>query len=403
MNNFTILFVLVFFVGFFDPQNELGIRLILISLSLLLWIYGLKPALTDPQKNYVSLTFCYLMPIWGLIVYVIRGDGTFEITDTSYISFALIFSIINFLGTEKRQESFKKASILVGLAFSVFLMYVGYELVVSNTSTAIDFVLNNEIARVSFREYAGISIPYVYFFASTLLIIPLSVLYFEIQSNKGNNFSNVLFLLILFAFFLSGTRSHIAIGFLLFIGYVYKKGGVVRSICLVAIVCVVMVYGDISSVIMSMFSSQEDNNALKISMLSLYAEIFNDPLTIFIGQGYQGVSWSSELQKMVQETATKTELTFLELFRVYGAILPSFILVMFGRLFLKKMRDEYKYKKMILLLLILDSALNPHLFSTYGALALAISMSPNIKLSYRTNGTSILNSKNDKFVERVAI
>lgn len=406
MKNFTLPFMLIILTGFFDPQNALGIRPIILYLSLPLWIYGLKPALTDLRANYVSMMLCYAMPLWGLMVYAIRGDGAFRITDTSYISFALIFSIINLLATEKTQESFKKASIVVGLAFSILLIYAGVELIILNTSVAIDFLISNEIARVSFREYGGINIPYVYFYASTLLILPLSVLYVELSCNKGSALLNICFLTMLLALFLSGTRSHIVISTLLFIAYVYGRGREIRIIGTIAIVFTVIIYGNITDVIMGMVSSEEGTNSQKISMLDLYAKIFDDPMTILIGQGYQAVAWSTELQQMVfiDEGATKTELTFLELFRVYGAILPWFILFAFAGKIIKTIDNANKYKKIALILLLLDSALNPHLFSTYGALILAISMSPTPKLNEKDIREITSHSRRDrKYIERAAI
>lgn len=396
------LFLVILLIAFFDPQNGFGFRRLLIYLLVPLWIYGFFKSVGNISKNYVVFILCYISPIWGILVYMMRGDGMFNLTDTSYISFAFTLSIVHIFNSEISQKALTDASIICGLIFSGFLILTATQLIFQNSYNLINFVVSNDVALISFREYGGIRMPSVYYYASPLLILPISVLLQAIINRVSSPKDHISLIVLLIALFLSGTRAHMVVSIVFLFYYLYQMNGHVRVIAyLILVLAMYESSAYLTDLLVGMFSKTDVSNAYKLSMISLYISLFNDPMTIFIGQGYQAVDWSNELRQMVsiENGATKTELTYIELFRVYGIILPSVIVVIFLHLLYTPKNKNHIFKKIALAGLLFDSALNPHLFSTYGAIMLAVSISPNNESDTLRDETDLINIDKQKPLE----
>ena len=386
---YFILFSIILIIAIIDPQNSLGLRYPLLAVFLPIYIYNIFTTFSCFEKKYFIIILSYLLPIWGLIMYLFRGDLNFKLSDTSYISFAILFSIVHILSKHKLIIYFKKASIITGLFFSFLIIFNAYELIIIKSNVLTNFVIENEIARVSFRDYGGFEVPYVYYYSSTLLILPLSIL---IES-KFSWVSLILILIISTAFFLSGTRSHNILSFLFLILFFKKSVSKKIFYVFLAIVCFSIAFSyssDILNLLESVFSTKEESNNFKLSMLSKYITMFSDPITIFFGQGFQAVDWNNELRSIVTEKATKTEWTYLELYRVFGFFLPTIIFGYFIYFIFKKANPEDSYKKLILIALLFDSLLNPHIFSTYGAILMAAVFSTQYSSKSSEYGKAVL-------------
>ena len=126
------------------------------------------------------------------------------------------------------------------------------------------------------------------------------------------------------------------------------------------------------------FSTNESSNKVKISLLSGYYEIFSNPITFLFGQGYNAHEWSSTLRTMIvmEDKASKTELTYIEIIRVYG-IFFSMIFIAMLLVVLHKLRglsSSYYWLYFSFLLFLINSAINPYLFSTNGMLPLGLAL-----------------------------
>ena len=367
---YFILFSIILMIAIIDPQNSLGLRYPLLAVFLPIYIYNIFTTFSCFEKKYFVIILSYLLPMWGLIMYLFRGDLNFKLNDTSYISFAILFSIVHILSSDRLIIYFKKASIITGLFFSFLILYNAYELIIIKSNVLTNFVIENEIARVSFRDYEGFELPYVYYYSSTLLILPLSILI-----EKFSWVRLILILIISTALFLSGTRSHNILSFLFLILFFKKSVSKKIFYIILGIVFFSIAFLYSSNILIlleSVFSAKEESNNFKLSMLSKYITMFSDPITIFFGQGFQAVDWNNELRSIVTEKATKTEWTYLELYRVFGFFLPTIIFGYFIYFFFKNASPGDSYKKLILLTLLFDSLLNPHIFSTYGAILMAV-------------------------------
>lgn len=374
-----IFFGFIFLVSIFDPQNMLGMRYPLLASLLPFYVYYFFDSLCDLEHKFIIFILSYLLPIWGTVIYLLRSDLSFHINDTSYFSFAIAFSTVHLLNSREKKEYFNRISIISGIAFSVIIIYNAVEFLFLNSSILTDFVLSKNIARVSFREYGNIRLPYIYYYSSTILILPLSVLIYT----KKNIRVTLSFFIILFAFFLTGTRSHNILS-LFFLFYFFKKSLKRNHFQLFILVSILILsstyYQKISNALGALFDTQEVSNNYKLSMLEKYNLIFSDPFTLIMGQGFQAVDWCPELASIVSENATKTEWTFIELFRVFGIFLSSIMLTIFFLFIIKKHNPNDEFKKIALMGLLLDSAFNPHLFSTYGAILMASIFSYTHKL-----------------------
>jgi hypothetical protein len=373
-NFILILFILT--IVAFDPQNGLGFRNLIIVFFGFIWLINICKFKDFLNANELSLIFLiYLLPLYGAILYIIRGDGLYVMTDTSYISTSVVLTFVYLLNKKSMQEDFIRAAKIIGLLYVIIYASLFIEGIALENKKITTFLLAENIARVSFREYSGIVFPYIYLYTSTFLIVPLSILYYEI--NRLNNYKLGFYGLLVICLFLSGTRSHMLIA-IIYAFLIYKK--LFPKTSIIIFTAIILLNSQlIYEIIKEMFSFNEKNNNYKLNMIANYYDIFEDWKTLIFGQGYQAVNWSRSLQEMVSvETgATKTEITLLELLRVYGLPL-SFLLI---TIILNKVNNLWKKnitdKKLILIFLLIDSMLNPHIFSTYGAIMLAYALSKN--------------------------
>jgi hypothetical protein len=150
----------------------------------------------------------------------------------------------------------------------------------------------------------------------------------------------------------------------------------------------------IYSTFLEMLDGGDPTNAFKIGMLRVYGEIFSDIPTVLVGQGFEAAQWSRELNSMLSAEggASKTELTFIEIFRVFGFVVGFAVTALLAwRLVITLMKPSLRYKGLMLGALLFDALFNPHLFSTYGAavVALALSPLPTSKGRFRYSGERV--------------
>ena len=94
---------------------------------------------------------------------------------------------------------------------------------------------------------------------------------------------------------------------------------------------------------------------------------------LLFGQGYNAQEWSMNFKNMLIRSyneGSKTELSYLELVRVYGLIVGTILII---SLFIIPLLVYKKYKKInyiifAIFIYLINSALNPYLFSTNGVL-----------------------------------
>lgn len=377
-------------VAIIDPQNALNLRPILLMAAGVIWFLGISRAFPIANiKDIALLIFTYVLPIYGVVLYLIRGNGS-ALTDTSYISTALIVSLGYFLGVGKNKLYLKISIILAAYLFILIYVLLLLEYLGGGDYGVTRFLIENEVARVSYREYAGIDFPYLYVYTSSFLMVPLSLYYTEIHSSKDSKL--IIYILLCCMLFISGTRSHmlLSMGFgLMMIAKLNKK--IFLSFLPIILFFGMFYFVDVAA---EFFDKNEESNSYKLKMLGGYFEIYDNWYNIIFGQGFQAIDWDSTLRSMVAEStaAVKTELTLLEIVRVYGAFLGLSTIIILIATMLHVKSGAIKMQKIIILGLFIDGISNPHIFSTYGGMMLAISLT-DLSVRYGKNHTYSNDSK----------
>ncbi len=375
----------IFFIWFsavFDPVGGLY-NLRFLSLFSVLFCIMIIILVRPPRKislNLPIITILYIvvvMPFFGLLMYLVRGGWVGQFIDTSYLASSVLI-LTSFIYADTRLVLRGLASmILVLRLLAAIILCVQISVFFPSNDSWFHFFVQRQVAFIGAREYAGITLPYLYFVASPLLIYLAS--YDSWRLIKSPSFQSVsLCFLTVLALGLTGTRAHMAIAVLIvpiFFLYHHKK----HLIWLLPTILILLIFffTFISfDLLASIFSLQEDSNSFKLSMIQNYSNIFNNPISFAFGQGYNAIAWSGDLASMVAQNsgASKSELTYLELIRVYGLVVALPFLWILGLIYFRVMRlsKDYSWLGLAFLISLANASLNPYLFSTNGLLPLGL-------------------------------
>ncbi|CAM2784534.1 hypothetical protein SAMN05444143_101785 [Flavobacterium succinicans] len=376
---FVIFFI--WFAAVFDPIGNLfGLRYLAMGFFLLnvtLIPIFIKIRLVDVYwRGTFILVLSFIMPTYGCLIYFLHTRGE-EFIDTSYLASGLLILYSLLYWSKDITESALRTMILI-LRLLVFVIFFSAFLQTQN-SDVLNFFTERDIAIIGFRNYAGIQFPYIYFLASPLLIF---LLVYDLNKivKKISFFNFISFFFTSVALVLSGTRAHMLMPILVIPIYFLLKTSLVKKIYYLPgfILIFIMTFflsDTIFNLFKEFFSAKEGSNEVKISLLSGYIEIFSNPFTFLFGQGYNAHEWSSVLRTMIlmENKASKTELTYIEILRVYGVFFFTIFIFMLYFL-LKKLKSisSYYWLYLSFTLYLLNSSINPYLFSTNGMLPFGI-------------------------------
>lgn len=367
-----------------DPVGWFYVRYLALGFSGLVIIYLLVAGDTYYIKNLLHMVMIllvgFVMPVYGLLIYSVHA-GDAEFIDTSYIA-AGVLIITSLLYKNKDACKFGIRSLIFSTRLLSLLIISVFVSQFLNFTDWYWIFVEGQVALISQREYAGISIPYIYFVASPLLILLLAHEWNTVILGCGR-FRYLNFFVATFALFLSGTRYNMLISvfyvpiYLLLNGNIKIKIGTIILVFLAIISAVFALDGYLFLV--SVFSAVDDSNSVKLAYLDAYSVIFGKPFYLIFGQGFNAHEWSSEFREMLPTdyAASRTELTYIELIRVYGIFMGMFFLfmILIAVIKLKSLVHDYKWIYTGFVVLLASSALNPYLFSSNGMLPLGLFLS----------------------------
>lgn len=375
----------IFFIWFsavFDPMGGLY-KLRFSSLFSVLFCIMIIILVRPPRKislNLPVITILYLavvMPFCGLLIYLVRGGWAGPFIDTSYVASAVLI-LTSFIYADSRLVLRGLASMLLVLRMLVAtIMCVQGSILFSLGDDWYNFFLQHQMAFIGTREYAGFELPYLYFVASPLLIYLASYDSWRLI-NKPSLQSASMCALTVLALGLTGTRSHMAIAVLIVpIFFLYQHKKYLMWLLPITLLALIFLFRIIPlDLLASIFSLQEGSNSFKVSIIQNYLNIFDNPISFLFGQGYNAIAWSGDLVSMVAHNsgASKSELTYLELIRVYGVFVALPFLWILGLIYFKVMRmsKDYSWLGLAFLISLANASLNPYLFSTNGLLPLGL-------------------------------
>lgn len=374
--------VLLWIGAVLDPVGQMfGVRYLAIALAVIsiIWMIGTAKA-RKIEVSYRSILIFFIggiLPIYGLFIYSLHA-GAGEFIDTSYIAAGLLI-IFSMLYRDQHGCIFGVRAFLFSVRFLSILIVVCFVSPFFGYEEWVSFFTERSVALVSFREYSGFQLPYIYFLASPLLIFLIAYDFSKLRQAPALK-TSAIFALSSFSLFLTGTRAHIIIAIFFMPIYlllstssktIYKG---ILSFCFFAVV--VLSFEESRSLVVSFFSSSETSNSMKISLLDGYIEIFSQPESLIFGQGFNAHEWSFHFRSMIamEIQASKTELTYLELIRVFGIfVATAFILtILLFTQATKSLPREFCWIYPGLVIYLVNAAINPYLFSVNGMLPLGL-------------------------------
>lgn len=365
-----------------DPVgNFFGIRYIALAVMLLALAFLFLFGKINDRKLTIRWAFVLilgvLLPVYGLVLYSFRGEGG-EFIDTSYIASGILM-LASLLYVNKSMCEFGvKALVLSGRLISFLVGLLLFSQIYSFDWIS-HFFLENSIAFLGAREYSGFIFPYIYIVTSPILILLLSYDFSRLREKINlNNF--ILFIFTTISLALTGTRAHILISFTFIFIYILLTSSrrIFKKILffLILILLAIFVFNSIADIIGSFFSINDESNSLKLSMLKGYWEIFSNPINLIFGQGFNAHEWSLPLENMIAMDigASKTELTYIEIIRVFGVLIGCSVFILLFNLVVsvRGMKQDYEWVYPGLVILLINASINPYLFSTNGILPLGL-------------------------------
>ena len=371
---FPVIFIFFFvFAQIVDGINIFGIRWISACFLVMLVVFhALKRGKISTKNWFIYGLLFVIIPVYGLFRTGFNSDLS-DLSDTSQLSFSiLLFATIYFQFGGNAQLAIKiMVSNLRLLSFSIIAIFVfnyfgGYYP---------SFFVGNEMMFFGEREYGGVTFNFVYFISSPLLLF--LVAYDSYSLIDRLSILKLFFLLVtISALFLSGTRSLIIFSLASFFFVSFWFGTLrTRIFCAVVVflTAALILYSYID-VYFSMFSVA--NSAAKLSYLSGYGEIFGNSIYFLFGQGWNANAWSPDFIRMLDSVGNpgvKTELTYLELMRVYGAPMGAIItILLFSLPFIGDGPKEYQWLRPALFMYLILAATNPYIFSSNGVIAFGV-------------------------------
>lgn len=355
--------------GFFKIKF-IAVSLVLVVL-LLRFLLGFRGFNFNANYLIIVLPFLFYLPIYGMFVSSLRGGAAAPFIDTSYIT-SVIYLFCSLLYMFPGNLSIAYKAMIQSLRLLCFVMLLGLGGLLLGSREFLDFFVENGAAFIGDREYSGIGFYYIYFIVSPMLVfLVCNDTWSFIRGRSIARFS--ILMLSVAALFLSGTRANMIIAVLaplfVFIWYAYGKFSLLLLVLAAIFFFLVLNVFDVP-VLSDMFSADDDNNYTKLSYLPGYIEIFGNLDNFFWGQGFNAHLWSGVVFEMLPEGASKTELTYLEMLRVFGFWNFFFWIIVIGFMVLSKRINDspYPWLAPALFLYLVVSASNPYIFSSNGML-----------------------------------
>jgi len=355
------------FVGIFDPADKiLGLKMpaFILCWLIFLFFYVFNPA-KIAGKVYLYIISMLVIPLLSMLYFeVFLGGG--QTAALTLIKANLFLTLIFILVAAKIDLIPMLSRILSLLALVIIsikllvMMYPELEIPIKI------FGDKYGILQIGLRSFGGDMVfGQIYFVTSPMLLI--SIAYYSDRACRLGFFSwNSFFAFVsIVGMVLAGTRSSMIGPFLVLLPilFLHTKYKVLFSmVAILALLLFVLVYYD---TIVGVFSLEENSNSSKVSLLRDYADIFNDPVNLIFGQGYGSYHyWEMRGNYFI------TELSYLELIRVYGLIFGAIVaaLILYPILFVILSRREFPSRSSIIgfTVYMAIAALNPLIFSSLG-------------------------------------
>jgi len=362
---------LLTFAALIDPADEIfHLKVPAFALVMLVWILrrGLARPTVTPATWIIVITVAMVIPaLWsmlGLAHQNIHGPDLMFGLFKAFLFLLLVLVIIT--------EDIDLASLLIRMsplvALLTFVMVIASFVFPPVFAALYAFSLekNNAIISTS-RDLLGIGLGQFYYKTSCLLIFPLSW-YCSRATQPGPGRLRSLLLCLLYgaALLFSGARANYLGGLFIagffFIGYLGRKIGRVPAL-IVALAAVILFTSVLAS---KLANPTETSNSIKLRHVQSYEQEFNEhPSILLWGQGADTAYYTEGFR----DWTTTTELSYLELVRIFGVPMTALFIVGLAALAYKILRDRQYAVGIAFVTYLVMSGSNPLLVSSTGFLA----------------------------------
>lgn len=374
------LFWFLFFLclsAVFDPSGMAKIVLFSFALltGFLLVLYkNINSSLYWPQILFVCI-LCY-----GVAVTLLKSGFAISMNGLSHLSAGYYFLALTLFLMATNSERTALIALRTTLRMLSFLI-IGYGVtsLLGIDEEVSGFFEKQGLAVIGERDYGGVELPYFYFVTSPMLLVLLAWDYWKLcEKPRISRFFLALSTSI--ALGLTGTRANLLLAFLgpIFI-ITWQYVGKIRAIAMGLLIlgCGVMIAAFSSAEWVQLtFGKNSFGIEQKLSYIETYKQILSDWDVLVFGQGFNAIAWSGELRAIAGE-ASITELTYLDIFRIFGMLFGGLLL---GFLILPILGSRLRKNGEAWLepgwaLYLLASSVNPYIFSSNGMLLFGITAS----------------------------
>ncbi|MEC5398147.1 hypothetical protein [Uliginosibacterium sp. H1] len=372
--------LLVFFAAVFDPMARvLHMKYVafgvLCLFALHAWWSGRMGPLFKPGLRFWAV-FAVLVPGYGLVLTALRAGQVSLGADSVYLSAGVFLGYCLLLNSAGSVQAAIRAldrvlMLLAGsiLVLSVFLV-LAFVQIIDLSKPLFAFLLEHGIAFSGIREYADLRLVNLYFYSAPMLVF-VAARRWDIYFSAGGRGDLAAAALTSIALFLTGTRACIVLAVLTpAVVWGWRRYGPWWSVFVFgAAGGLLLVLASMMGAFTVMLSSGEYSNAVKLAYLTHYQSIWSDLGTLLFGQGFDAVTWSETFRGMLVGGSRSTELTYLEVVRVYGLIVAVAVcaLLVSPVFFWRRMTTpSWRFLPMAWFLFLLLAASNPYIFSSTG-------------------------------------
>lgn len=224
-----------------------------------------------------------------------------------------------------------------------------------------------EVLTFTTRQYGGFTLPVVYYYTSPMLVVAAA--YWEARARRtGAASASVWFGLVVGALLLSGTRANQVAAVVLVAWYVGRRSRLALAVAATAVTAVGVWF--LPTLTAPSGVPGTSSNRVKLAYLDEYTVMFDDPWSLLFGHGLG----SCVLRFDSGTCLTVTELTYLDLVRVFGVIGALAYAALLALPLLGNAWGRRPYLTLGLGLYLVVAAVNPYLFSTNGMVVLTLAL-----------------------------
>ena len=350
--------------GFIPLKEPLFCVLMLLGL---LFVLNRKPHFYNESVLVIGTLF--FISIYGYSITILRQteyDSSFVQAYFKAILFVLIVVYLYSVDFKYLQKVIWINGIIMALVtlslYVIFYLNEDYYLQIFAVTQDNNFVLLGK------REFLGIELNGVTLRASPLMFFALLYTFYYYESR----WKKVFILLLMVAFLVSGSRTPPLIAITIFLIYLKDKGhsrilnrALVSGLFLALIIIVYKLASE----------TGETSNEIKYSNVSAYFADITDGCNFIFGSGIGSYFYAPGDQLML----SFTELTYLDIYRMFGFFIGTLFIVVilylpFHKVFFSKIEKPMRRYALGYLFYMILAGTNPFLFNSTGMFVLAIGL-----------------------------